>query len=137
MTRIKLARSKKTARSKGYAFVEFSNLETAAIAADTMKDRFMMDRRIVCHLVEDENIHKNLFKNCNKEWKFVPYQRINTTKLNSAKTDLKKCKKVKRLLEQEKVKRERIKEFGIKYDYPGYTAIVQNALLQSGKQSKA
>lgn len=47
VTRVKLARSKKTARSKGYAFIEFADLETAAIAADTMHDRFMMDRRLV------------------------------------------------------------------------------------------
>lgn len=47
VTRIKLARSKKTARSKGYAFIEFDNLETAAIAADTMHNRFMFDRQLV------------------------------------------------------------------------------------------
>lgn len=73
-----------------------------------------------------------MFKNCNKKWEFVPYQKINTEKLNSAKTDEKKYKKVKRLLEQEKVKRERIKEFGIKYDYPGYTALVNGAIQQVG-----
>ena len=47
MTRVKLARSKKTARSKGYAFVEFDNLETASVAADTMHNRFMFDRQLV------------------------------------------------------------------------------------------
>lgn len=32
-----------------------------------------------------------------------------------------------RLLDQEKMKKERIKELGIKYDFPGYTAIVKQA----------
>ena len=58
ITRVKLARSKKTARSKGYAFIEFADLKAAAIAADTMNDRFMMDRRLVCHVVDDQNVHR-------------------------------------------------------------------------------
>lgn len=63
----------------------------------------------------------------------MPYQKINATKVNSDKTDEKKYKKVKRVLEQEKVKRDRIKEFGIKYDYPGYTALVETALQEVGE----
>ena len=132
VTRIRLARSKKTARSKGYGFIEFEKLQDAAIAADTMNERFMMDRMLVWHVVDDQDVHRNLFKGCNKKWQFVSYQRINTNKINSAKTDQKKWDKVKRLLEQEMVKRERIKEFGIKYDFPGYKAIVDNVLNQVG-----
>lgn len=132
VTRVKLARSKKTARSKGYAFIEFDDLETAAIAADTMNNRFMFDRRLVCHVVEDEDIHKDLFKYCDKKWKFIPHQKINTNKLNSEKSDEKKYEKVKRLLEQEQVKRERIKEFGIKYNFPGYQAVINAASQQAG-----
>lgn len=137
VTRVKLARSKKTARPKGYAFVEFDDLETAAIAADTMDKRFMFDRQLVCHVVDDEKVHKDMFKNSERKWKFIPYQKINTKNVNSEKTDEKKYLKVKRLLEQEKEKRERIQDFfnsiGKKntYDFPGYQAVVDAAMQQA------
>lgn len=142
VTRVKLARSKKTGRPKGYAFIEFDNLETAAIAADTMDNRFMFDRQLVCHVVEDDKVHKDLFKNSGRQWKFIPYQKINTKNVNSNKTDIKKYKKVKRLLEQEQEKREKIQDFfntiGERntYKFPGYQAIVEaaaNQLEQAGE----
>lgn len=77
--------------------------------------------------MEDEAIHRDLFKNCGRKWKFIPYQKINNNKVNAEKSAENKCKKVIRLLEQEQMKRERIKELGIKYDFPGYRAIVQAA----------
>jgi nucleolar protein 15 len=63
VTRIKLARSKRSGRPKGYAFIEFNKLETAEVAAETMNNRFMLDRQLVSHVVDDEKLHKDLFKN--------------------------------------------------------------------------
>ena len=87
----------------------------------------MFDRQLVWHLIEDENVHKDMFKYWSKRWKFIPYQKINIKNVNAKKTDEAKCRKVMRLLDQEKMKKERIKELGIKYDFPGYTAIVKQA----------
>lgn len=46
VTRVRLARSRKTTRSRGFAFVEFQYPEVAEIAAETMNN-YMMFRKII------------------------------------------------------------------------------------------
>ena len=136
VTRLRIARSKKTARPKGYAFIEFESLAIAAVAAETTDNRFMFDRRLVCNLVEDDKVHKDLFKNSGRMWKYVPYQKINSKNINSDKTDLKRYKKVKRLLENESEKREKIQDFfntigkSNTFEFPGYKAIIEKSLQE-------
>lgn len=54
VTRVKLCRSEKTGRSKGYGYVEFLHPEVAKIAAETMNNYLMFKRRVVgmCNLNE-------------------------------------------------------------------------------------
>lgn len=47
VTRVKLCRSPKTGRSKGYGYVEFLHTEVAKIAAETMNNYLMFKRRLV------------------------------------------------------------------------------------------
>lgn len=142
VTRVRVARSKKTARPKGYAFIEFEHLETAAVAAETVNGRFMFDRNLVCQLIDDTNVHKDMFRNSGRTWKFIPYQKINTRKVNSDKTDLKRYKKVRRLLEQEEEKREKIQDFfntigkPNTYKFTGYKEIIDQSLAQVQQSSK-
>ncbi len=44
VTRLRLSRSPKTGRSRGYAFVEFANKDVAAVAAETMHNYLMYGR---------------------------------------------------------------------------------------------
>ncbi len=136
VTRVKLARSKKTARPKGYGFIEFESLEVAAVAADTVDKRFMFDRQLVCHVVEDDKVHKDMFKSISRKWKFVPYQKINSKNINSEKDEIKKYRKVKRILQAEQEKREKVQDFFNSigkentFNFPGYAAIVDKAITQ-------
>ena len=41
MNKIRVSRSKKTGRSRGYAFIEFEKRDVAEVAAKTM-DKYMM-----------------------------------------------------------------------------------------------
>ena len=50
VTRIRLSRSPKSGRSRGFAYVEFSSKEVAQIVAETMNNYLMSNRRIVCML---------------------------------------------------------------------------------------
>ncbi|UKK00771.2 nucleolar phosphoprotein [Theileria orientalis] len=62
VVKIKLVKSKKTNRSKGYAFVQFENSEIAQIAADTM-DKYLIDgKALKVHVKEEDQIVKHLFK---------------------------------------------------------------------------
>lgn len=68
--------------------------------------------------------HREIFKNGNREFKFIPTQMKFRNEKNREKTDLEKGLKVKGLLEKEKEKRDRLKELGIKYEFTGYVSIV-------------
>lgn len=59
--RIKLFRSLKTNRSQGYAFIEFASPEVASVVADSMDGYFLMERKMVCHVVPAEKIHDKMF----------------------------------------------------------------------------
>ena len=51
VTGLRLSRSKRTGHPKGYAFARFKDNETADDVARTMSGYFLMERRLVCHLV--------------------------------------------------------------------------------------
>ena len=48
VTRLKLFRSKKTGRSRGFAFLEFQFSEVAAIVAETMNNYLMFNKLLKC-----------------------------------------------------------------------------------------
>lgn len=48
VTRVRVARSKRTGRSKGFGFVEFRNPEVAKIFAETVDNYLMYDRLLKC-----------------------------------------------------------------------------------------
>ena len=61
----------------------------------------MLKKSLKCELLEDERIHPELFKNCNRKFKFIPHKLLNTNLVNKEKTDESMSNKVKRLLENE------------------------------------
>ena len=122
MSKIKVARSKTTARSKGYAFLEFEDREVADIAVKTMDGYLIFGRKIECHIVDAP--HRDTFKHGNREWKYVPTKLMFRNKMNSdiKKTPEEMAARVKGLLGKEKEKRIRLKELNIDYEFPGYQA---------------
>jgi len=55
--RLKLSRSPKTQNSRGFAFIEFENPTIAKVVAEAMNGYFLMERRLICHVVDPEEIH--------------------------------------------------------------------------------
>lgn len=49
---IKVARSRKTARSKGFAFIQFELPEVAAIAAKAMNGHMVLGKVLEVHVLE-------------------------------------------------------------------------------------
>ena len=59
---MRLSRNKKSARSKGYGFVEFSSKEVAAIAGEAMDGYMMFSQKLSVNVVPQKEIHPQLFK---------------------------------------------------------------------------
>lgn len=55
--RLKLSRSPKTQNSRGFAFIEFENPTIAKVVAEAMNGYFLMERRLICHVVDPDEIH--------------------------------------------------------------------------------
>ncbi|KAL8616459.1 hypothetical protein ACOMHN_041062 [Nucella lapillus] len=68
ITRLRISRSKKTGKSKGYAFVEFKQRVVAKVVADTLNNYLMFMRVVKCQLVEPEMVHPEMFKGCRKKF---------------------------------------------------------------------
>ena len=64
--------------------------------------------------------HKEIFKNGNRDWKYIPQKMMFVNEKNRLKSPEEMVARVKGLLEKEKDTRLRIKEAGIKYDFPGF-----------------
>jgi len=124
ISKLRVSRSKKTGRTRGYAFLEFAKKDVAEIAVNTMDGYMLFHKKIECHLMDQA--HMDTFKNGNREWNFVPTQVIFRNNKNKEKSDEEKAERVKGLLGKEKEKRIRLKELGIDYEYPGYSAIIES-----------
>ena len=72
-----------------------------------------------------EDAHPEVFKNGNRDWKFIPKQLMHRNKVNKEeKTPADRKARVEGLLQKEKERRDRLKELEIEYDFPGFAALV-------------
>jgi nucleolar protein 15 len=60
--KVKLFRSAKTNRSRGYAFAQFKDKDVAKIVADTMNGYLIMGRQLVCHVIPQGKCHDGMYK---------------------------------------------------------------------------
>lgn len=80
--RLKVSRSKKTAKSKHYAFVEFQSAQVAAIAAEAMNGYMMFTQKLDCHVLPPSQVHPDLFKGASRAFKKIPWGDIEQKRHN-------------------------------------------------------
>lgn len=84
-----------------------------------------------------------MFKNGNREWTFIPTALKFRTKKNAeggaevdgGKTEEQKIARVAGLLQKEKEKRDRLKELGIEFEFPGFQGLVDGLKEAPAKKS--
>jgi nucleolar protein 15 len=131
---VRLSRSKKTSNPRGYAFCEFADPQVAKIVAETMSGYFLMEKRLVCHVLPQSKVHARMFHG--KQWKKIDWRGKHREQVNKPKSAETMKKITARLIGREKKKREKLKEMGIDYDFPGYEASSQS-LTEEPKADKA
>jgi len=131
---VRLSRSKKTSNPRGYAFCEFADPQVAKIVAETMSGYFLMDKRLVCHVLPQSKVHPRLFHG--KHWKKIDWRGKHAQQVNKPKSAETMKKITARLIGREKKKREKLNEMGIDYDFPGYEASSQS-VTEEKKEEKA
>lgn len=120
---VRLSRSKKTGRSKHYAFLEFQSEEVAKIAAKTMDKYLLYGHILRCSFVPQEQVHPSLWKGADKRFKAVPWARIEGRKLTAPKGRTEWQKKVEKETERRASKAEKLKEIGYEYEPTKLTTV--------------
>merc|ERR1711862_82127 len=101
ITRLRLSRNKKTGKSKHYAFIGFKEEEVADIVVDAMDGYLLFG-----HILQVKTIEK---------------QKIEKTNRVKSEEEVKNLRMM--LIAREMEKRKKLEKLGIKYDFPGYTAL--------------
>eukprot|EP01017_Pseudomicrothorax_dubius_P039306 TRINITY_DN6002_c0_g1_i8.p1 TRINITY_DN6002_c0_g1~~TRINITY_DN6002_c0_g1_i8.p1 ORF type:complete len:246 (+),score=87.98 TRINITY_DN6002_c0_g1_i8:56-793(+) len=122
VTRVVLFRSPITGRSRGYAYIQFKFKEVAKIAAQAINGYLIYGKQLVVELLpEDRHVPFDKLK----RFKYIPWKKIFRKEYNKEKTSSELKRVVRNLLRHEEEKRKKIEELGIKYTFPGFSALVE------------
>ncbi|XP_047676740.1 MKI67 FHA domain-interacting nucleolar phosphoprotein-like [Tachysurus fulvidraco] len=132
--RLRLSRSKKTGRSKGYMFVEFECDEVAKIVAETMNNYLMGERLIKSNVVPPEKVHEKLFVGSQKIFRNPKHPAVAHYNRNHGPEEMNKLSG--KLLSNESKLCKRLAEKGIDYDFPGFAAQAKKALSDTSTCSE-
>lgn len=120
VTRLRMSRSKRSGRSRGYAFVEFEHKEVGEIVAETMNNYLLFNRVLKCQLMAADQVHDETFKNAHRAFRHIDWRKVEQRQHNKTRSTEQHTKVVTRLRAKEDKKRTQLKELGIEYDFPGY-----------------
>jgi nucleolar protein 15 len=115
ITRLRLARNRRTGKSKHFAYVEFVSKDVAEVVAETMDGYLIPPHRLVCKVVE---VEERVWKGANSVFRKIPWAKINRERLEGKKSRAQWEELAKRE-EERKIKRaEKIRAAGIEYEFP-------------------
>jgi len=118
VTRLRLAKNKKTGRSKHYAFVEFESSGVADIVARTMDKYLLFGHILQVRVVPQEQVHPNLWKNAGKRFKVIPRAKMQAAGLRQPQERKMWERRVQREEKRRLEKSEKLKKLGYDFDMP-------------------
>lgn len=146
ITRLRLARSKRTLGSKGYAFIEFRYPEVAEIAADAMNNYLMFKNIIKTRFIPPTDIRHDYFRSSvtkvKKDGEKVFTSKSiaareavvqNTNKLMTAEDEQKRVSKIGSRINKAK---QRLSALGIDYDVDEIAQNMGAEVMQAVENSK-
>lgn len=122
LTHLRLARNRKTGKSKHFAFLEFESAEVADIVAKTMDKYLMFGHILQAKRVPDEQITEDFWKGEGKK-RVVPRNRLEGTRLRKGMGREAWEKRVERENQKRVEKAEKLKELGYEFDMPAVKGV--------------
>jgi len=118
VTKLRLAKNKKTGHSKHYAFVEFESAGVADIVARTMNKYLLFGHILQARVVPQEQVHPNLWKNAGKRFKVIPRAKMQAAGLRQPQERKTWERRVQREEKRRLEKAEKLKKLGYDFDMP-------------------
>ncbi|XP_020102343.1 MKI67 FHA domain-interacting nucleolar phosphoprotein-like [Ananas comosus] len=116
--RLRLARNRKTGKSKHYGFLEFENPEVAKVVAEEMNNYLLFEHTLQIHPVPPERVHPKLWRGVSRRFIPLNWKEISRKQHNKEKTAEEHQKMVRGILKRDEKRRKRIKDAGIDYECP-------------------
>jgi nucleolar protein 15 len=114
---VRVARSKRTARAKGYAYVEFSHQGVAEIAAGAMHGHLLLKQALSVRCLPKSEVHPELFKGSERAFRAIPWGKIEAARHNAPRTAEGHVKRAKRAAARDAARRHKLAAAGVDYDY--------------------
>ncbi|KAL0230582.1 hypothetical protein PCE1_004139 [Barthelona sp. PCE] len=121
---VRISRNRRTGAHKHFGWVEFQDRHDAEVAVEVMTNYLVHFNFLQAKLLEDSEIHEGLFKNAAKPFFHVNHRRKHREEINKKRTAEQIQKNWDKLLKKEAVKKQKLKDEGYEYEYPGYEALV-------------
>merc|ERR1712226_71315 len=111
--RLRLSRSKKSGRSKGYGFIEFEDAKEGKIAAKTMDKYLFHERLLQCKMMNKEQLAEDFWKGSNQRFQVgLVYRKARTE--HNRKTNAKNAgQKLREREKKDAALMEALKEAGV------------------------
>eukprot|EP00127_Corallochytrium_limacisporum_P005685 Clim_evm64s210 gene=Clim_evmTU64s210 len=140
VTRVRVSRSKKTGRAKGYAFVEFKYKEVAEVVQETMDKYLMFGRMLDCKLMAEDDIHPALFKGANSKFRRINWTEMAKRTHNRERSKSDEKRRSSRIASRSSKRQAKLAALGLDVDPPisGRSQLSQKAeKLAKGKARKS
>ncbi|CAA7033916.1 unnamed protein product [Microthlaspi erraticum] len=116
--RVRVARNKKTGKSKHFGFIQFEDPDVAEIAAGAMHDYLLLEHMLQVHVIPPEHVKPNLWKGVKCHYKPVDWVQIERKQHNKERTLEEHRKLLQKVVKREKRRRKNIEAAGIEYECP-------------------
>ncbi|KAM7469387.1 hypothetical protein LguiA_007570 [Lonicera macranthoides] len=116
--RLRIARNKKTGKSKHFGFIEFESPAVAKVVADCMHNYLLFEHVLQVYLVPPERVHPKLWKGVTRWYKPLDWVQVERKRHNKERTFEEHSKLVEAILKRDQKRRKRIEAAGIDYEPP-------------------
>ena len=116
---LRISRSKKTGRSKGFGFIQFHDKNVAEIVAQTMHNYLLAGKLLQVKIMTPDEVaaKKDLWKGANRRFVTVPWTQLAKQRNDAPKTETQWREVEERERKRRQASKEAIKAAGIDYTY--------------------
>ncbi|KAH6803032.1 RNA-binding family protein [Perilla frutescens var. frutescens] len=125
--RLRIARNRKTGKSKHFGFIEFQSPEVAKVVEECMHNYLMYEHLLQVQIVPPERVHPRLWKGVGRSYQPIDWVRIERKRHDKERTLDQQQKLVAGVLKRDQKRRKRIEAAGIDYECPEVVGCVQAA----------
>ncbi|KAG5052113.1 hypothetical protein GLYMA_02G173000v4 [Glycine max] len=125
--RLRIARNKKSGKSRHFGFIEFESPEVAKIVADTMHNYLLFEHLLQVYVIPPEHVHPRIWRGFNYHYKPLDSVQIERKRHDKERTLKEHQKLVDKVLKHDQKRRKRIEAAGIDYECPEIVGNIQPA----------